>query len=354
MIAAASRTARRARRSRSRSRARASPAARPPAAARPVARSALRERRARARARRAPRGAGPAPRVAQRPSTAGFVARGGRRARLEPLAGAHDRPARRSGGRSSAAARRSRAPGGRRARSAVPRRSASTRGGRPPDRTAGRRARGRRPTRPQWSRPRSRGTVARRRTAADPRAAAPPRDHDHLHVGARVQRRECAHDLRHCALALHRRLREHERAEARRARALRITSSGAAASRPAIRPMPAEARAAASACAPGRRDRRRRAGARLLDAREQRAVPRRLDAVCAQRQLGALVVERHLSVHLDALALDGNGVDALERPSGPSSRRALRPRRIAQREEGEAELGVVAQVADLALDPQRR
>ncbi len=93
---------------------------------------------------------------------------------------------------------------------------------------------------------------------------------------------------------------------------------------------------------------------RLLDAREQRAVARRLDAVCAQRQLGALVVERHLSVHLDALALDGSGVDALEGPAGHrhGERRALVG--IAQREEGEAELGVVAQVADLALDPQRR
>ena len=184
--------------------------------------------------------------------------------------------------------------------------------------------------------------------------AAAARDHDHVDIGAGVERRQGAQDLGYRALALHGGLGEDEarRREARPRIADDVQRRGR---------IPARDQADAA-----RPERRRALAAgleepvgiepapRLLDAREQRAVAGGLDAIGAQRQLRALVVERHLAVHLDALALDRPRVDALEQPAGHRHEQRCALVRIAEREERDRAVGVVAQIADLALDPQRR
>ena len=156
--------------------------------------------------------------------------------------------------------------------------------------------------------------------------SAAARDHDHVDVVAGVERGQRAQDLGHGAIALHGRLGEHE------------AGRGEAGARVAD-DVERRRRVAAGDQADASRPERRRALAsgveepvgvepapRLLDAREQRTVAGGLDAIGAQRQLGALVVERDLAVDLDALALDRPSGRGARTPSGPSSPRAWRPR----------------------------
>ena len=347
----------RRRRSRSRSRARAWPAGRPRAAARRAAR--LRS----ARAATARCGA-PSSTLRSRPSASrretdpvvGAAQRGSRGERLEPLARAHD-------GALGAAARARAQPlevlellarvGDDQARGVGGRRGAR---GRRRGRTAARRARARRPRRRRVEQ----AAIARQspssengsRSSSEP----PPRVITITSTSARASSAASARRISGTARSPCTAVSAStKRAEGRRARALRMTSSGAAASRPrdqadAARPERQRALAAGVEEPVGVEP-----AARLLDAREQRAVAGGLDAVGAQRQLGALVVERHLAVHLHALALDRRAGRGARRPSGPSSPSSVAPSSgVAQREEDEAAVRVVAQIADLALDPQRR
>ena len=184
--------------------------------------------------------------------------------------------------------------------------------------------------------------------------AATTGDHDHVDVRAGVERRQRAHDLGHGTVALHGRLREDE---ARRGQA------GAGVADHVERRGRLVPRDQANAARPERglslahrveEAVRVEPAPRLLDAGEQGAVAGGLDAVGAQRQLGALVVERYLAVHLHALALDRPRIDALEGPARHRHRERGALVRVAQRQERETELGVVAQVADLTLDPEGR
>ncbi len=145
--------------------------------------------------------------------------------------------------------------------------------------------------------------------------ATSARDHDHVDVGTRLEGRERAQDLGHGALALHGGLGEHEarggETGARVADDVERRRGVVAADQPdAARPQRRRALATGLEEPVGVEP-----APRLLDAREQRAVAGRLDAVGAQRQLRALVVERHRAVHLDALALDRPRVEALEVPA---------------------------------------
>ena len=264
------------------------------------------------------------------PESALRSARAGRRAPRGRSRRAHDARARRTAGARAQALDVLELLAVRRARSGARRPSASRRGGRRRDRRAARRARARPPRRRRVEQ----AAIARQSASSENGSRSssepPPRVITITSTsGSRVERAPARQDPGHGALALHGGLGQHEaRRRGARARALRHDVERRRGVAPAdqadaARPERQRPLAPARRSSPSASSRRRASSMRASSAPSPAGSMR----VGAQRQLGALVVERRpcrAPARAGPRPAAGRGA---RRPSGPSSPQSERPRR---------------------------